>query len=60
MVLVAGSQPPPAQSMPGLVAVGKVELESGAAPGAVQPVSVKPYVVEEVAELFSATWPTSP
>ena len=60
MVLVAGSQPPLAQSMPGLVAVGKVELESGAAPGAVPPVSVKLYVVDEVAEVFSGTWPTSP
>ena len=42
VVLVAGSQLPVplAQSMPGLVAVGKPWLEPGAAPGG-RPVSVK-------------------
>ncbi len=42
-VLLAGSQlpAPGAQSMPGLVAVGKSGPELGATPGVVAPVSVK-------------------
>ena len=57
----AGNQLPAAveQSMPGLVAVGKPGPEFGASPGAV-PVSVKLYVVDEVAEGSSGTWPTKP
>ena len=39
-MLAAGSQPPVVQPIPGLVAVGNVESDSGAAPAAV-PVSVK-------------------
>jgi hypothetical protein len=37
----AGSQPPGAHSMPGLVAVGKVDEDEGELPGVTAPVSVK-------------------